>query len=255
MAQLDIPMQQQSKPDYGADAPQVLRNLFLGGTACMLLGLLLSPVVRVGGISIQSQSFFWPGGFMLAAAILFLLYVKIGKFHHRDFILSLHSWRGDEQVLDVGCGRGLLLAGAARCLESSRGTGHATGIDIWSSVDMGGNSAQATLRNLDLEGLSHRCEVVSVPVEEMTFPDATFDVIVSNICLHNIASRSNRDAALTQIIRVLKPTGVALISDFKHTAQYAAALRSAGFLVERRWGNPILTFPPLRVVVGRRPIT
>jgi arsenite methyltransferase len=120
---------------------------------------------------------------------------------------------------------------------------------------MGGNSAQATLRNLDLEGLSHRCEVVSVPVEEMTFPDATFDVIVSNICLHNIASRSNRDAALTQIIRVLKPTGVALISDFKHTAQYAAALRSAGFLVERRWGNPILTFPPLRVVVGRRPIT
>jgi hypothetical protein len=47
----------------------------------MLLGLLLSPVVRVGGISIQSQSFFWPGGFMLAAAILFLLYVKIGKFH------------------------------------------------------------------------------------------------------------------------------------------------------------------------------
>jgi arsenite methyltransferase len=120
---------------------------------------------------------------------------------------------------------------------------------------MGGNSAQATLRNLDLEGLSHRCEVVSVPVQEMTFPDATFDVIVSNLCLHNIASRSNRDAALTQIIRVLKPTGVALISDFKHTAQYAAALRSAGFLVERRWGNPILTFPPLRVVVGRRPIT
>lgn len=84
--------------------------------------------MRVGEISIAglSQAFLWPAGSMLAGAALFLLYVKIGKFRHRDFMLSLHPWRGDEQVLDVGCGRGLLLAGAARRLESLHGTGHVT---------------------------------------------------------------------------------------------------------------------------------
>ena len=34
---------------------------------------------------------------------------------------------GDEKVLDVGCGRGLLLIGAAKRLKS----GKATGIDVW----------------------------------------------------------------------------------------------------------------------------
>jgi len=254
MALVDVAVNKQSKPDYGVDAPEILRNLFLGGMACLLLGIFLPPIVRVGEISIAglSQAFLWPAGSMLAGASLFLLYVKIGKFRHRDFMLSLHPWRGDEQVLDVGCGRGLLLAGAARRLESLHGTGHVTGVDIWSSIDMGGNTPQATLCNLELEGLSHRCELVSVPVQEMSFPDANFDVIVSNLCLHNIESRKVREAGIAQIIRVLKPTGVALISDFKHTRQYAAEFRKAGFSVERRWGNPLLTFPPLCVVVARR---
>jgi arsenite methyltransferase len=35
--------------------------------------------------------------------------------------------RGDERVLDLGCGRGAILTMAARCLTS----GNATGVDIW----------------------------------------------------------------------------------------------------------------------------
>ena len=56
---------------------------------------------------------------------------------------------GGQQVLDVGCGRGLLLAGAAKLLNAS---GEATGIDIWSTHDMGGNSEAATRHNLELKG-------------------------------------------------------------------------------------------------------
>jgi hypothetical protein len=56
-----------------------------------------------------------------------------------------------------------------------------------------------------------------------------------------------------QIARVLKPGGVAILSDYKLTGEYAEQLGQAGFEVERRWGNPLYTFPPLRIVVARKP--
>jgi arsenite methyltransferase len=182
--------------------------------------------------------------------------VKVGKFRHRDFMLGLHTWRGDENVLDVGCGRGLLLAGAAKRIAtvSGTGSGHATGIDVWSNVDMGGNSAAATQHNLDLEGVSSLCTLVSQPAQEMTFPDATFDVIVSNLCLHNIYDTPTRRAALAQIVRVLKPGGIALISDYKRTGEYADEFRKAGLVVEKKRGSLITTFPPLTVAIARKPM-
>jgi len=238
-----------TKPDYGVDAPNVLRNLFLIGALCVLLVFITPRVVHLGRVDFALHPMFaWTGGFLLVESALFLLYVKFGKFRHRDFILSLHPWRGDEQVLDVGCGRGLLLAGAAKGLT----TGHATGIDIWSNVDMGGNSEAATLHNLQLEGIASRCTLVSAGAQEMPFPDASFDVIVSNLCLHNIYDRPTRLQAIHQIARVLKPGGIALLSDYKLTAEYAAELGTLGFNVNRHWGSWLTTFPPLRIVIARK---
>jgi SAM-dependent methyltransferase len=240
-----------NKPDYGVDAPQVLRNLFLFGVPCLLLGIFGPRHVQIGPVDFLPRPMFFVTGVLLVLeGFLYLFYVKFGKFRHRDLMLSLHRWRGDEQVLDVGCGRGLLLAGAAKRLS---GTGHATGIDIWSNEDMGGNSEAATRRNLQLEEVGERCTLLSVPAQEMTFPDAVFDVVVSNLCLHNVYDRKARRRALRQIERVLKPGGAAILSDYKLTGEYADELRSAGFSVEKRWGNPLYTFPPLRIVVGRKP--
>jgi arsenite methyltransferase len=241
-----------TKTDYGVDAPNVLRNLFLFGVPCLLLGIFGPHHVRLGPIDLLPRPMFFCTGLLLVVeGFLFLLYVKYGKFRHRDLMLSLHPWRGDEQVLDVGCGRGLLLAGAAKRLA---GSGHATGIDIWSNEDMGGNSEAATRHNLELEGISDRCTLLSVPAQEMPFADATFDLIVSNLCIHNIYHRPTRTRAFQQIARVLKPGGLALLSDYKLTAEYAAQLRQAGFSVERKWGNPLYTFPPLRIVIARKPL-
>lgn len=240
-----------AKPDYGVDAPNVLRNFFLIGAVCLLLGIFGPRAVHLGPVVVLLRPMFrGTGVLLLIEALLFLLYVKVGKFHHRDRMLSLYSWTGDEQVLDVGCGRGLLLAGAAKRLGSG---GKATGIDIWSNVDMGGNSEAATLHNLQLEGVSDRCTLVSVGAQEMPFPDQAFDVVVSNLCLHNIYDRPTRRRAVQQIARVLKPGGVALLSDYKLTGEYAKQLHEEGLVVERRWGNPLYTFPPLRIVVARKP--
>ena len=243
-----------TKLDYGVDAPAVMRNFFIFGTLCLLIAIFAPHIVHLGPVDINARSFYWPAGFLIAEGLLFLLYVKFGKFRHRDLILSLHTWRGDEDVLDVGCGRGLLLAGAAKRIASLNGTGHATGIDVWSNVDMGGNSAAATQHNLDLENVSPICTLISQPAQDMTFADATFDVIVSNLCIHNIYDAPTRRRALVQIVRVLKPGGIALISDYKLTAEYAKEFLNSGLIVEKKRGSFLITFPPLTVLVARKPM-
>jgi arsenite methyltransferase len=238
-----------TKPDYGVDAPAVMRNMFLFGGACLLMGIFGPRRLTFGSVTILPVSMFlWTGGFLVVEGFLYLLYVKIGKFRHRDKILAMHTWRGDEQVLDVGCGRGLLLAGAAKLVPD----GHATGIDIWSNVDMGGNSVDATRHNLSLEGIAERTTLLSESAQQMPFADSTFDVVVSNLCLHNIYDRPTRMRAVAEIVRVLKPGGEALLSDYKNTRQYAAQLRKMGLTVERKYGNLFATFPPLAVVVARK---
>ena len=244
-------MSKSLKPDYGIDAPKVLRNLFFFGGLAIVLIFVTPRIVHFGNVEIVwHEALAWMGGFVLAQAFLMLFYVKVGKYWHRDTMLGLHSWRGDEQVLDVGCGRGLLLAGAAKRLNDR---GHATGIDIWSNVDMGGNSEAATLRNVEIEGVAVRCTLVSEGAQAMRFADDSFDVIVSNLCLHNIYDKPTRQKAVAEIARVLKPGGLALLSDYKLTGEYAEQLKTARFEVERRWGNLLSTFPPLRIVIARKP--
>jgi arsenite methyltransferase len=65
----------------------------------------------------------WPRLSWLAAAILMRWGSRVGKLRLRDRLLDTVAWRGDEQVLDAGCGHGLLLLGAARHLTSGRAIG------------------------------------------------------------------------------------------------------------------------------------
>lgn len=240
------------KPDYGIDAPKVLRNLFLAGGLCLVLGMVLPPTLQFGPVKLMSRpTFLGPAAILLLEGCLYLLYVKVGKFHHRDFILSLYRWRGNEQVLDVGCGRGLLLAGAAKRLNAG---GHATGIDIWSTEDLSGNAEAATQQNLEVEGVVARCTVMSQSATEMRFADASFDVVVSNLCLHNITDKAARRVAVGHIARVLRPGGVAMISDYKNTGEYASELRRLGLEVEKKRKGMLTTFPPLTVVAAQKPL-
>jgi ubiquinone/menaquinone biosynthesis C-methylase UbiE len=185
-------------------------------------------------------------GLALGGALM-LLYAKWGKFRHRDRMLAMIPWKGNEMVLDVGTGRGLLMIGAAKHLTS----GKSVGIDIWSAKDLSGNRPEATLRNAELEGVREKVEVKGEDASAMTFADASFDVVLSNLCIHNIPSREGRDKACREIVRVLKPGGRALISDFIRTGEYADAFRGAGVQVERS-GMDWLTYPPLRVVTVRK---
>jgi arsenite methyltransferase len=233
--------------DYGIDAPSVVRNMLVIGVV-VLAGAVLIPPFHVGSAYIEPRGFWITGVSFLFFGGLMLLYSLRGKFRHRDRMLALAKLRGDEDVLDVGTGRGLLLVGAAKKLV----TGHAVGLDIWKTSDLSGNAREKTQAVLKQEGVAERCRLLECPAQDTGLPDASFDVIVSNLCLHNISSREERDAACREIARMLKPGGVAIISDFKNTGQYAKAFQTAGLTVRRSY-HPWDTFPPLTVVEARKP--
>lgn len=237
-----------AKPEYGIDAPGVIRNLLVGGAASLVAGRLV-PSVTLGGITfILKPMFINTGVGCLLAGVLMLLYAKYGKFGHRDRILNVVKWRGDERVLDVGTGAGLLLIGAAKRLT----TGKAVGIDLWSQVDLSGNGPERVLKNAELEGVSGKIEVVSGDATEMKFADGSFDVVVSNLCIHNIPSKEGRGKACREIVRVLKPGGKIMISDFIHTGEYVKAFRAAGMEMEPGISMSWSTFPPLRILKGKK---
>jgi arsenite methyltransferase len=235
-----------ARPNYGIDAPGVIRNLAI---AAIILFIVCAPE-HWGPLRFSDNlrlTMLITGAFCGVEAGLMLLYAKVGKFSHRDRMLAEVDWKGIERVLDVGTGRGLLLIGAAKKLT----TGKATGIDIWSTKDLSGNAMENTARNAELEGVKNKVELLSEDAQKMSFADATFDVVVSNLCIHNISTAEGRAAACREIARVLKPGGVAVMSDFIKTADYHQAFQNAG-LKSERGGLDLRTFPPLRIVVARK---
>lgn len=237
------------QPDYGIDAPGVIRNLLLIGLALLPFGWFV-PQVRVGPVNFVIRPAAWgTGAVLIVEGVLMVLYSKWGKFRHRDRMLKMVDWKGDENVLDVGTGRGLLMIAAAKHLQS----GKSVGIDIWSSKDLSGNTMEGTLRNAELEGVREKVEVQNGDATAMKFPDNSFDVILSNVCIHNIPGSAARAQACREVVRVLKPGGVALISDFIHTADYVKAFRAAGAAATRTGMDFLFTFPWLRIVEVKKP--
>jgi arsenite methyltransferase len=87
----------------------------------------------------------------------------------------------------------------------------------------------------------------------MSFPDGYFDVVASNVCLHNIYEQPGRAKACREIARVLKPGGEAVISDYKLMKEYAGEFAKASLKVEMCPLDWTGTFPPLRILVARKP--
>jgi SAM-dependent methyltransferase len=239
-----------NKPNYGIDAPNVIRNFFIAGAVFLIVALAF-PRVTIAHIEfVLSPGFLWPALWFIFFGGLMLLYSLVGKFRHRDRILTKVAWTGVENVLDVGTGRGLLLIGAAKRLT----TGHATGIDIWNAEDLSGNGPEALKSNIVLEGVGEKTTIKSEDARQMSFPDGSMDVVLSNLCLHNIYEKPGRAKACREIVRVLKPGGVAAISDYKLMKEYAGELARAGLTVEMYPLDWTGTWPPLRILIARKPL-
>jgi SAM-dependent methyltransferase len=242
------------RADYGIDAPTVVRNFFLIGVAGWIVGTVL---VKFGPGHLPNVlvNFYGAclgiGACFVLQGLIMIWGSKVGKIRLRDKMIDSVSWRGDEQVLDVGCGHGLMLIGAAKRLT----TGHALGIDIWQQEDQASNSAQATIENALREGVSDRIELRDSDARALPFLDESFDVIVSSFAIHNIYDPVGREKAIREIHRVLKPGGQLALADIRYTSQYLKILRSLGWNQVTRWFPNFLFITPTRVIRAAKPQT
>ena len=172
------------------------------------------------------------GLLMLQALPNYLYSTRRGKFAVWAELLDGLRLRGDERVLDLGCGLGATLSIVAKAVPS----GQAVGLDLWRSQDQSGNSLETAWRNLDIEGVRERCEIRTGDMRAVPFPDSTFDLVVSSLAIHNIKGHAERLKAIDEAIRVLKPGGRLLIADILRTGTYARRLRERGManVVEKR---------------------
>lgn len=225
------------KGNYGLDAP-----------VCVICFLCVGIVLSIGAIFIK--------GTLLKIIVSILAFIsvfngicmvfssKVGKYILRDKIINKLALTGEENILDVGCGRGLMINGAAKRLKNGR----AYGIDIWSSKDQSRNSKEELLKNAVIEGTENKLEIVNGDMRKMPFEDNYFDVIISSLAIHNVADEEGRRKALNEIARITKPKGKVAILDLANIQEYAHILKENGFKIKEVTKNQYLIFPSVKVI-------
>jgi SAM-dependent methyltransferase len=233
-----------AREDYGIDAPTVVRNFVVIGVVLLVAGIATLLAMRAGTLSTDSPLHLFinampTGAVCLAMAFWMFASSKWLKQKVARALLDMRDWRGDEAVLDIGCGRGLVAVAAARRVPR----GKVTGVDIWQERDLGGNTPEAIRANAGAAGVADRLTVDTGDARALPYADASFDVIGSMTALHNIPGKAGRIAAIAEAWRVTKPGGQLLIYDIRHARTYAAQLRALG--AEVVLNGPILLWGPL----------
>lgn len=133
---------------------------------------------------------------------------------------AVTDWSNVKTALDVGCGRGILLNAVALQLKKQGSSGRVVGLDQKRSMTM------QTLRTAGMEGVQEYVTCREGDVRRLPFRDDYFDVVVSAAAIRRAAaSREERERALGEMVRVLKPGGVGVVWDLQHVPEYVKKLQ------------------------------
>jgi SAM-dependent methyltransferase len=131
----------------------------------------------------------------------FLLRGRLRELRQRT--ADLARIQPGEKVLDVGCGTGTL---AIEVQPRVGATGRVLGVDP-GTRQIARARSKAARRNLPIEFQ------IGV-IEDLDFPDQTFDVVLNTLMMHHLPDDLKRQG-LSEIARVLKPGGRLVIADFE----------------------------------------
>ena len=129
-------------------------------------------------------------------------YVVVGgeqKF--RRAIVEAAEVEPGHNVLDVGCGTGTLVGMLA---ERVGPEGHVVGIDL----------SDAMLAVARRKHKAANVEFVKANAEDLPFEDETFDRVTISLAFHEM-NWEGRQNALTEMYRVLKPSGLVVVADMR----------------------------------------
>ena len=237
--------------DYGIDAPARTRSYFSRGGWTLAFGIALflmnraefpGPSIQLGGaVALIGVGFLVAGYAMIWSS-------RTGKLRLRDQLLEALDLEGGERVFDAGCGLGLLGIGIAKRLKS----GKVVAADTWDVKRLRGANSDKARENAKLEGVAEKIRFENLDWAKLVYPDANFDVVVSALAIHELAEPKDREKAVRELFRVLKPGGRLLIHDVLHGGEYARILRDAGAADVQVSKTSFLWLMPAQTVTARR---
>lgn len=199
------------------------------------------------------------GTILLGIALTYLHASRRGKFIAWSRMLGEFDLRGDEHILDLGCGRGAVTTLAAARVPRGR----VLGIDAWREhnrlmSNRQGTELQIARRNAQLDGVTDRVDYQQGDIAELPFDGNRYDLVVSGLGVSALAGADRRQAAVDEALRVTKPGGRLALADIRHTRAYADRLTELGCEdVETRsmgwevwYGGP---WTPTVLVTARKP--
>ena len=136
-------------------------------------------------------------------------------------VVPFSEGRGKD-VLEIGCGLGT--DGARWAAHGARYTG----------VDLTPEAVRLTEENFRVRGLQGR--FMNLDAEKLPFPDRSFDIVYSHGVIHHTP---NTEAVVSEIRRVLKPSGKAIVMVY-HKGSYNYWIN---IMLLRRIGIGILLLP------------
>jgi ubiquinone/menaquinone biosynthesis C-methylase UbiE len=142
--------------------------------------------------------------------------VLMGRAHDtfRERMLELAAPENGEHLLDAGCGTGLT---ALRIAERHPGcTVH--------GIDISPRMIDAARQDAEKQGLAVEFRVGSIT--GLPYPDAAFEVVITNIMFHHLDLVEKRQA-VAEVARVLKPGGRYISAEFGPRAKNALQRRLA----------------------------
>ena len=109
--------------------------------------------------------------------------------------------RGDEVILDVGAGSGFFSLAIAKKLN----TGKVICFDLSEEL------LRRLKYNAKKKGIEDKIQIIKGEASSLDINDKSVDLVVSNFVLHEVSSP---EIVLKEMVRVLKPNGWVMITDF-----------------------------------------
>ncbi|MCT2898586.1 methyltransferase domain-containing protein [Lentilactobacillus buchneri] len=188
---------------------------------------------------------------MFALAIVFIHTSLFGKYKIIRRVVKSLNIPDNSKVLDLGTGHGAVLLEVAKRLKRP---GKVIGIDIWQSVDQSNNSKTEAQLNIDQAKVSEVAKVQTASMTKLPFRDSDFDDVFASFAIHNVKPKGQRELAISEALRVLKPGGRLVIIDMEHIGEFKRALIQNGCSVMIRHAgiNGIWGWIPTSIIIAEK---